>query len=173
MNAPVLPKDLPQGQPQAVTTGPIMGSRKVYAPVAGHDDIRVPFREITLSDPKEAPVRVYDPSGPYTETDARIDLHAGLPLVREPWIARRGYATVTPRAVKPEDNGFVPEDKLVAPCPATREIRKAGPSQMVTQYEFARAGIITEEMIYVANRENLARQTMLEGAQAALADGNS
>ena len=173
MNAPVLPKDLPQGPPQAVTTGPIMGSRKVYAAVAGHDDVRVPFREITLSDPKEAPVRVYDPSGPYTETDARIDLHAGLPLVREPWIARRGYATVTPRAVKPEDNGFVPEDKLVAPCPATREIRKAGPGQMVTQYEFAHAGIITEEMIYVAHRENLARETMLEGAQAALADGNS
>ncbi|WP_279597212.1 phosphomethylpyrimidine synthase ThiC [Methylobacterium sp. J-068] len=178
MNAPVLPKDLPSGEPpkgspQAVTTGPIMGSRKVYAGVPGHDDIRVPFREITLSDPKEAPVRVYDPSGPYTETDARIDLNAGLPLVRDPWIAKRGYATVTPRAVKPEDNGFVPEDKLVAPCPATRLIRKAGPGQMVTQYEFARAGIITEEMIYVANRENLARETMLEGAQAALADGNS
>ena len=181
MNKPVLPQDLPhdlpqglpKGSPQAVTTGPTMGSRKVYAAVAGHDDIRVPFREVTLSDPKEAPVRVYDPSGPYTQTDANIDLNAGLPLIRDPWIAKRGYATVTPRAVKPEDNGFVPEDKLVAPCPAQRLIRKAGPGQMVTQYEFAKAGIITEEMIYVAHRENLARETMLEGAQAALNDGNS
>ena len=173
MNAPVLPKDLPHARPQAVTTGPITGSRKVYAAVAGHPDIRVPFREIGLSDPNEAPVRVYDPSGPYTHTDAAIDLNAGLPGLRDPWIARRGYATVTPRAVKPEDNGFVPEDKLVAPCPAERTIRKAAPGQMVTQYEFARAGIVTEEMIYVAHRENLAREAMLPGAQAALADGNS
>ena len=165
MNKPVRPQDLPKGSPQAVTTGPIMGSRKVYAAVAGHDDIRVPFREVTLSDPKEAPVRVYDPSGPYTQTDAHIDLNAGLPLIRDPWIAKRGYATVTPRAVKPEDNGFVLEDKLVAPCPAQRLTRKAGPGQMVTQYEFAKAGIITEEMIYVAHRENLARETMLEGAR--------
>lgn len=100
MNKPVLPKDLPKGSPQAVTTGPIMGSRKVYAAVAGHDDIRVPFREVTLSDPKEAPVRVYDPSGPYTQTDAAIDLNAGLPLIRDPWIAKRGYATVTPRGIR-------------------------------------------------------------------------
>ncbi|MFC6049747.1 phosphomethylpyrimidine synthase ThiC, partial [Methylobacterium hispanicum] len=111
MNAPVLPKDV-KGSPESVTTGPVHGSRKVYAPVAGRDDIRVPFREIALTDPKEAPVRVYDPSGPYTETDARIDLLNGLPQVREPWIAARGYATAEPRAVKPEDNGFASADKL-------------------------------------------------------------
>ena len=69
--------------PQSVTTGPIMGSRKVYAAPAGHPDIRIPFREIVLSDPAEAPVRVYDPSGPYTETDSGIDLLKGLPLVRD------------------------------------------------------------------------------------------
>ncbi|GJE05939.1 MULTISPECIES: phosphomethylpyrimidine synthase ThiC [Methylobacterium] len=173
MNAPVLPKDLPKGSPQTVTTGPVTGSRKVYETVAGREDIRVPYRQIALTDPKEEPVRVYDASGPYTETDARIDLNQGLPGVREPWIAKRGYATVEPRAVKPEDNGFAAADKLVAPCPAERVVRKAAPGQLVTQYEFARAGIITEEMIYVAHRENLCRQAMLEQAEAKLADGDS
>ncbi|GJE43513.1 phosphomethylpyrimidine synthase ThiC [Methylobacterium soli] len=173
MNAPVLPKDLPKGSPQSVTTGPVTGSRKVYASVAGRPDIRVPYREIVLTDANEPPVRVYDPSGPYTEAEARIDLSQGLPGVREPWIAKRGYAAVEPRAVKPEDNGFVGADKLVAPCPAERVIRKAAPGQMVTQYEFARAGIITEEMIYVAHRENLGRERMLEQAEAKLADGES
>ena len=173
MNAPVLPKDFPKGSPETVTTGPVTGSRKVYASVAGRDDIRVPFREIALTDPKEAPVRVYDPSGPYTETDARIDLLKGLPGVREPWLASRGYEAIEPRAVKPEDNGFAAADKLVAPCPAERTIRRAAAGQMVTQYEFAKAGIITEEMIYVAHRENLCREAMLEQAEAKLADGDS
>ena len=133
----------------------------------------MPYREIALSDPKEEPVRVYDPSGPYTETDAAIDLEKGLAPVREPWIVGRGYAAVKPRDVKPEDNGFAAADKLVAPCPAERTIRRAEPGQMVTQYEFARAGIITEEMIYVAHRENACRAQMLERAEAALADGQS
>ncbi|CAO4147591.1 phosphomethylpyrimidine synthase ThiC [Methylorubrum aminovorans] len=173
MNAPVRPKDLPNGSPASVTTGPVQGSKKVYAQVPGRPDIRVPYREIALSDPKEEPVRVYDPSGPYTETDAAIDLEKGLAPVREPWIVGRGYAAVKPRDVKPEDNGFAAADKLVAPCPAERTIRRAEPGQMVTQYEFARAGIITEEMIYVAHRENACREQMLERAEAALADGQN
>ncbi|OHV15476.1 phosphomethylpyrimidine synthase ThiC [Methylorubrum extorquens] len=173
MNAPVRPKDLPNGNPASVTTGPVQGSRKVYAEAPGRPDIRVPYREIALSDPKEEPVRVYDPSGPYTETEAAIDLEKGLAPVREPWIVGRGYAAVKPREVKPEDNGFAAADKLVAPCPAERTIRRAEPGQLVTQYEFARAGIITEEMIYVAHRENACRAQMLERAEAALADGDS
>ena len=60
--------------PRSVTTGPIAGSRKVYAAPEGRADIRVPFREITLSDPNEGSVRVYDPSGPYTESNITIDL---------------------------------------------------------------------------------------------------
>ena len=91
MNAPVTNL---KGLPQSVTTGPIQGSRKVYASPAGRPDIRVPLREIALSDPLEPPVRVYDPSGPYTEADAVIDLAAGAPLVREAWISSRGYAAV-------------------------------------------------------------------------------
>ncbi len=163
----------PKGVPQSVTTGPITGSRKIYAAAAGRPDIRVPLREIVLSDPMEPPVRVYDPSGPYTETDARIDLLQGLPGVREPWIAARGFDTVVPRAVKPEDNGNISVDKLVAACPAERAIRRGRDGQMVTQYEFARAGIVTDEMIYVAHRENIAREQAVQNADASIADGES
>lgn len=163
----------PKGLPHSVTTGPIEGSRKVYAAVPGRPDIKVPFREIALTDPNEAPVRVYDPSGPYTETDSGIDLNQGLPGVRDKWIASRGYAAVAPRPVKPEDNGNISAEKLVPPCPAERVVRRGAPGQMVTQYEFARAGIVTEEMIYVAHRENLAREKALENANEKLADGES
>jgi phosphomethylpyrimidine synthase len=162
-----------QPAPESVTTGPIAGSRKIYATAKSHPDISVPLREIALSDPLEPPVRVYDPSGPYTEADARIDLANGLKPVREKWIATRGFDAVQGRAVRPEDNGNVAGDKLVPQCPAERTLRAGKPGQLVTQYEFARAGIITEEMIYVAHRENLAREAALENAQEKLADGES
>ena len=159
--------------PRSVTTGPIAGSRKVYAALEGRADIRVPFREIALSDPREAPVRVYDPSGPYTENNTAIDLANGLPLVREAWIEARSFAAAEPRAIKPEDNGNVSADHLAPLCPAERRLRAGKPGQLVTQFEFARAGIVTEEMIYVAHRENLAREAAVERAKERLADGES
>jgi phosphomethylpyrimidine synthase len=159
--------------PASVTTGPVTGSRKVYAAPASHPAIRVPFREIALSDPLEPPVRVYDPSGPYTDIEHRVDLRQGLPLVRDHWMAARGFAAVPGRGVKPEDNGHVPPDRLVPACPAERTLRRGGPGQRVTQYEFARAGIITEEMVFVAHRENLARERAVAGAAERMADGES
>jgi phosphomethylpyrimidine synthase len=159
--------------PRSVTTGPIAGSRKVYAALKGDAGIRIPFREVALSDPNEAPVRVYDPSGPYTESNAIIDVAAGLPSVREAWIEARGLAVTEPRAIKPEDNGNVSADRLAPLCPAERRLRAGKPGQLVTQLEFARAGIITEEMIYVAHRENLAREAAVAGAAERLADGES
>ncbi|NNM74918.1 phosphomethylpyrimidine synthase ThiC [Enterovirga aerilata] len=164
---------LPVGTPETVTTGPIQGSRKVYASPKGRPDIRVPFREIALTDPNEPPVRVYDASGPYTETDAGIDLAAGLRQTRRAWIDARGFEAVPGRAVKPEDNGNVAPDKLVPECPARRTVLRGKPGQMVTQYEFAKAGIITDEMIYVAHRENLAREEALANAAETIADGES
>jgi len=163
-----------QQKPSAVTTGPITGSRKIYTSPAGRPDIHVPFREIPL-DPsaKEEPVRLYDTSGPYTEDNAAIDLAAGLPRIRAPWIAARGFDACIPREVKPEDNGFVPQDRLVPECPATQDLHVGRDGQLVTQYEFARAGIITEEMIYVAHRENLGRAAALAEAGARVADGES
>jgi phosphomethylpyrimidine synthase len=114
---------------------------------------------------------VYDTSGPYTDPATTIDLNAGLAPIRSAWLAKRGLDVIAPREVKPEDNGFVPVDKLVAPCPAERQILAARDGTLVTQLEFARAGIITEEMIYVAHRENLGRAEMAEGAEERRADG--
>ena len=159
--------------PRSVTTGPIAGSSKVYAAPKGRPDIRVPFREIALSDRNEPAVRVYDPSGPYTEGAAPIDLARGLPPVREAWVEARGYASTQGRAIKPEDNGDVSADHLAPLCPASHTLRAGKPGELVTQLEFARAGIVTEEMIYVAHRENLAREMTLEGAGERLADGES
>ncbi len=161
-------------KPAAVTTGPVAGSRKVWSSPPGHPDMAVPFREIDLHpSANEPPLRLYDTSGPYTDPNLPIDLEAGLPQPRAPWLARRGLSTIAAREVKPEDNGFVPADKLVPACPAPRAILAAADGQLVTQYEFARAGVITEEMIYVAHRENLGRAEALASAEATIADGES
>ena len=159
--------------PQTVTTGPVEGTRKVYAAPRSAPGLQVPFREVALSDPKEAPVRIYDASGPYTESDVAIDLANGLKPVREGWLASRGYAEVAGRAIKPEDNGDVSAERLAPLCPATRIIREAKPGQLVTQFEFARAGIVTQEMEYVAFRENLAREAAVAGAAERLEDGDN
>ncbi|KPF73246.1 phosphomethylpyrimidine synthase [Bosea sp. AAP35] len=173
MNTPSSLKARNFGAPTGVTTGPIGGSRKIYVPAPQHPSIAVPFREVRLNSDAEPPVRIYDPSGPYTESDAAIDLNAGLPQIRRDWLTRSGFDTVPGRAVTAADNGGLSPDQMVPSCPAQRPVLQAKPGQMVTQYEFARAGIVTPEMIYVAHRENLGRAAMLEGAKERQADGES
>jgi phosphomethylpyrimidine synthase len=159
-------------KPAAVTTGPIIGSRKIYTSPAGRPDIAVPFREIELHPTANEPAfQTYDTSGPYTDPAVTIDLEAGLTPLRGPWLAKRGFAAIPPRAVKPEDNGNIGADKLVPACPAPRAVLGGRPGQLVTQLEFARAGIVTEEMTFIAHRENLGRSKMLEGAGERRADG--
>ena len=172
MNIPVKPQP---ASPETVTTGPLPASRKIYAAAPGAPQIRVPLREIAVSaGASEPPVRVYDASGPYTDPEAVIDLSAGLPEVRSAWLAKRaGLVAAHPRAVKPEDNGSVSPDRLVPPCPARRQVLAGQPDALVTQYEFARAGMVTEEMAYVAARENLGREVALAEAEQRIADGES
>ena len=159
-----------QQKPSAVTTGAISGSHKIYSAVPGRDDIVVPFREVPLDrSAKEPPVRLYDTSGAYTDHAATIDLAVGLPRVREQWLAKRGFVTPVARPVKPEDNGNT--DRLVPECPATPTLLAGVAGKPVTQLEFARAGIITEEMIYVAHRENLGRAAMADGAEERRSQG--
>ena len=157
--------------PERVTTGPIEGSRKVYSATPSRPDIAVPFREVRLTGNAGGPVNIYDPSGPYTDDQIQIDLNAGLPRPRAEWIAARNFDRAIPREVQPEDNGHATGAYAVPPCPAEPPIYAARSGQLTTQYEFARAGIITEEMIYVAHRENLGRAAAAEGAAERRADG--
>ena len=168
----------------AVPTGPRPGRRKVYEPGVIHPDLRVPFAEIAVHpSANEPPVTVYDPSGPYTDPEAAIDIHKGLAEVVSPdWRLSRGDIApeTSPREVKPEDNGHA-SGKHLAPAFDTSRHRvfKGVPGRPVTQLEYARAGIITPEMEYVAIRENLRRAETRdlwgasEGAQAASARGAS
>ena len=157
-----------------VTTGPIAGSRKVYSSPEGHSDVRVPLREIALTDPAEPTFRVYDTSGPYTESDAAIDVEQGLPRIRTSWIEERGgVESYEGREIKPEDNGNVAGAALARDFPNKQKPLRGANGAPVTQLEFARAGIITKEMIYVAHRENLGREKALERAASALANGES
>ncbi len=158
----------------AVTTGPIIGSRKIFSSPPCRPDILVPFREVAVHPTaNEPPLQLYDTTGPYTDPAVTIDLNAGLPQPRAPWLAARGYQRVAGRETKPEDNGFAAANQLVAPCPALHDILVAQDGQLVTQYEFARAGIITEEMVYVAHRENLGRAAAVPDAAERLRDGES
>ncbi|AMK19468.1 MULTISPECIES: phosphomethylpyrimidine synthase ThiC [Sphingobium] len=154
--------DIPARTEMRVTTGPIRGSRKIHV-----GPLKVAMREIDLEPGSgEAPVRVYDTSGPYTDPDARIDIMAGLPALRRDWIMRRGdVEEYDARATKPEDNGLKGPDRSggVQPFPHTiqRPLR-AKPGMNVSQMHYARQGIITPEMEYVAERENLGRARLAE-----------
>ncbi|NIJ15812.1 phosphomethylpyrimidine synthase ThiC [Sphingobium vermicomposti] len=145
-----------------VTTGPIRGSRKIHV-----GPLKVAMREIELEPGSgEQPVRVYDTSGPYTDPNARIDIMAGLPTLRRDWIMARGdVAEYDARAIQPEDNGLKGPDRSggVQPFPKTvqRPLR-AKPGMNVSQMHYARRGIITPEMEYVAIRENLGRARLAE-----------
>ena len=153
--------------PIGVTTGPIRGSRKIHVATQTGSGIRVAMREIDL-DPHsgEPPVRVYDTSGPYTDANATIDINAGLPEIRADWIRGRGdVEEVTQREVKPEDNGQLGPDRSggVPAFPnVRRQVLRAKPGQNVSQMHYARRGIITPEMEYVAERENLGRARLAE-----------
>ena len=164
-----------------VTTGPITGSSKVYtspgiAPEGQPHEMAcwVPFREIALTDATEPSFRVYDASGPYTDTKAVIDVEKGLPRHREKWVQwRGGVETYKGRDVQPEDNGNVSGSHAARDFPNKPMPYRGYSERPVTQYEFARDGIVTNEMIYVAHRENLGRTAVLERAKATLQDGES
>ena len=145
-----------------IPTGERAGSRKVYVAGELYPDIRVPFREVAVHpSANEPPVTIYDSSGPYTDPTVTIDIKRGLPHVKSSWQRDRGdiAPVANPREVKPEDNGHA-SGKNLAPRFDTSHHRvfKGVPGRPVTQYEYAKAGIITPEMEYVAIRENLRRE---------------
>ncbi len=145
-----------------IPTGEREGSRKVYVAGELFPDIRVPFREVAVHpSANEPPVTIYDSSGPYTDPTVTIDITKGLPKVKSSWQLDRGdiAPVANPREVKPEDNGHA-AGKHLAPRfdVSNHKVFKGVPGRPVTQFEYARAGIITPEMEYVAIRENLRRE---------------
>src|ERR1700710_2893211 len=159
----------------AVTTGPLPASRKIWVTPDEALDVRVPLREIILSEGAGEPnLPVYDTSGPYTDPDVTIDVNAGLKRARIEWVKERGgVEEYEGRDIKPEDNGNVGASHAAQSFTAHHKPLRGTGDHMITQLEFARAGIITKEMIYVATRENLGRKVQLERAEAAIADGES
>ncbi len=141
---------------------PLPNSTRVYVPGQAHPDIRVPFREIKLSPTRAAngaveanpPVRVYDCSGPWGDPAFTGNVEHGLPPLRRQWILARGGVEPVPSSYKP-----IPGRSDAAIPPALRrQPLRAKPGQAVTQMHYARQGIITPEMEYIALRENLGRQ---------------
>ncbi len=158
-----------------VTTGALPASRKVYVAGDLHPDIRVPVREIDLHPTANEPaIPVYDPTGPYTDPAIAIDVEKGLARLRSEWVKERGGVDeYEGRDVKPEDNGGAAGKHLARAFPVKQRPLRGAAGKPVTQLEFARAGIITKEMEYVAIRENLGRKKMLEGAEKTVALGES
>src|SRR5438445_2261152 len=171
MNKPVTTAELKP----AVTTGPLPSSRKIFATPDEAPDVRVPLREIMLSEGAGEPnLPVYDTSGPYTDTSVTIDVNAGLSRARIEWVKERGgVEEYQGREIKPEDNGNVGASHAAKSFNAHHKPLRGLDGHMITQLEFARAGIITKEMIYVATRENLGRKTQIARAEAAVAAGES
>src|SRR5215470_2465 len=132
--------------PLRVTTESLPSSRKIYVAGELHPDIRVPMRHIAVHPTAGEPgITVYDSSGPYTDPAVKIDIARGLPRLRQPWIDARG--DTDRRGVS----------------------RQAQVGKAVTQLAYARAGIITPEMEFVAIRENVGRQRAAADAR----DGQS
>lgn len=158
-----------------VTTGPFTGSAKIFSTPATAPDLKVPHREIALdASSGEPPLPVYDTTGPYTDPNAKIDVEHGLPRTRIEWVKERGgIEQYEGRPIKPVDNGNVTGKHLARNFPNTPKPYRALEGAPVTQLEWARKGVITKEMIYVAERENLGRKKMLDVAQEAHDDGES
>ncbi|MCP5524771.1 MAG: phosphomethylpyrimidine synthase ThiC [Verrucomicrobiales bacterium] len=154
-------------------------SRRIHVEGTLHPDVRVPMREIALSPTRRIdgsleenePVRVYDCSGPWGDPDFAGTVHQGLPALRRDWILQRGdVEEIEGRPVQPIDDGYLSEKhrdlaeaksqdptgfKLGAATLKPRRPLRAKPGNVVTQLQYARAGIITPEMEFVAIRENL------------------
>ena len=151
------------------TKQPFTNSRKVYVQ-GSRPDIQVPFREISLSDTpsafgaeKNPPVMVYDTSGPYTDPSVKIDIRNGLPALRAKWIEERNDTEQldgpsSAFGVERKNDPALAEMRFNL----SRQPRRAKTGMNVSQMHYARKGIITPEMEYIAIRENQGRENMSE-----------
>ncbi len=158
--------------PLEVATKSLPASRKIYVSGALHSDVRVPLREIAVHPTAGEPaLKVYDSSGPYTDPAVKIDIARGLPRLRDAWITGRGDTeSYVGRTVLPVDNGLTGDKPGAPEFPVARRPRRGRSGAAVTQLAYARAGIITPEMEFIAIRENLGRERAAAGGAS---DGNS
>jgi phosphomethylpyrimidine synthase len=155
-----------------VSTGPLPASIKIYKPGKIHAGIRVPLREIAVHPTAGEPnLSVYDSSGPYTDSAVSIDINRGIARIREAWKAGQQADSYSyeGRMIQSADNGFATGERLTREFPVRHQPRRALDGKAITQLAYARAGIITPEMEYVAIRENLGR----EAAKGVVRDGES
>ncbi|MCE3263211.1 MAG: thiC [Pseudoduganella sp.] len=154
-----------QAEVDSAAVAPLPNSRKIYVQ-GSRPDLRVPMREISLAG-ENAPVTVYDTSGPYTDPAARIDIRAGLDTPRAAWIAERADSELLDGPSSDYGRTRLADAGLDAlRFQLQRQPRRAKAGANVTQMHYARQGIITPEMEYVAIRENLRRQEYLDGLRA-------
>src|SRR5687768_7617667 len=152
---------------------PLPRSRKVYVD-GSRADLRVPMRMIEQSATPASfgaeanpPVYVYDTSGPYTDRQARIDIRAGLPALRARWIEERGDTVLLDGPTSSYGRERLVDAKLAElRFDLKRSPRRANPGRNVTQMHYARKGIVTPEMEYIAIRENLRRREYLQELRA-------
>ena len=144
-----------------LTTHPLPASKKIYLGGKIHPEIRVPLREITLTNGDK--VTVYDTSGAYTDPNIEIDVVNGLPPIRKDWVTKRGdVEEYEGRIIDPKDNGYKNstqmETAIAGASSLVRTPLKAKAGQNVSQMHYARKGIITPEMEFIAIRENQNRE---------------
>jgi phosphomethylpyrimidine synthase len=158
---------------------PLPNSRKIYVE-GSRPDIRVPMREITQSDTpasfgaeKNPPIFVYDTSGPYSEPGAKIDIRSGLTTPRLPWILERNDTEELPGPTSQYGVERLNDPQLAElRFNLHRKPRRAIAGKNVSQMHYARQGIITPEMEYVAIRENMQRAEYIESLKASGPMGN-
>ncbi len=155
---------------QGITRGPLPASRKVHVQGSLNPDVRVPLREISQTPTyvgkdqgrravANPAVAVYDTSGPYTDPEARLDLTRGLPAIRAAWIERRGDSEPLPGAGSAYGRARLEDPSLDGiRFPNLRLPRRAKAGRNVTQMHYARRGIVTPEMEFVALREGQLRE---------------
>jgi phosphomethylpyrimidine synthase len=147
------------------------GMKRVYV-TGSRPDVKVPFREIELQPTRQPdgklqtnePVRVYDTSGPWGDLDFHGDVRRGLPPLREAWIQERGDTeTYVGRSVRPEDNGHSESNGAVREqFPGISKKPRRAKTGSVSQLNYARKGVITPEMEFIAIRENMKLQAAKE-----------
>ena len=161
--------DNPNGsQPNGITTQPLPASQKAYVYSHAQPDISVPMRAISLSGDHagnrhaDTTVMVYDTSGPYTDPSVTTDIRAGLKPLRLDWIKARGDVEEISGRSYANGNGKNGSHTERFPENALRPVLRAKAGRNVSQMHYAKAGIITPEMEYIAIRENIGRQQALE-----------